>query len=66
MLLQGFFKVTVEKRSFATRGDFGWVIRVIERVSNREVVILIPLTSLSVRLVEELVQVRSIVKVLIF
>ena len=57
--------MTVEKRSFAARGNFGWVVRWVERISHREVVMIVPFPSLSVGPVEELVQVCSVVKVLV-
>ena len=66
-LSQSFLKVTVEKRrSLTARGNFGWVVRWVERVTNREVVIIVLVPSLNVRTVEELVQICSIVKVPIF
>ena len=65
-LVQGFLEVTVEKRSFAARGNFGWVVRWVERVTYREVVIIVLVPPLNVRPVEELVQICSIVKVPVF
>ena len=57
-LVQGFLKVTVEKRrSLTARGNFGWVVRWVERVTNREVVIIVLVPSLNVRTVEELIQI---------
>ena len=64
-LVQGFLEVTVEKRPFTARGNFGWVVGWIERVSYREVVMVVPFPSLGVGPVEELVQVCSVVKVLV-